>query len=262
EERRRRVITAAGEALARRAALATDPAVGGRALCAALADVTDEWLAALLGDATGGATDGLALVAAGGYGRRELAPGSDIDVWLLHDGRAGVRDLAEELWYPVWDAGLKLGHAVRTHKEALALVGDDLDTATAALTARHVAGDPSVSAALADEAAVRWRRRSGRWLVELQRRLRLRHEAAGEVAFLLEPDVKEGRGGLRDLHSLQWAEAARPVLLAGDAVTLRAAEDVLLDVRVALHRVAPRTTDLLLLDHQDDVAGLLGLADA
>jgi [protein-PII] uridylyltransferase len=116
--------------------------------------------------------------------------------------------------------------------------------------------------ALADEAAIRWRRRSSRWLVELDRRVKVRHQTAGEVAFLLEPDLKEGRGGLRDSHALSWAEAARPVLLAGDAVTLRQAEDVLLDVRVALHRTAPKPTDILLLDYQDDVARMLGDADA
>jgi [protein-PII] uridylyltransferase len=248
--------------LRRRRTVAADPSLRGRALCGALSAVTDEWLQALLEDATGGDTAGLALVAAGGYGRMELAPGSDLDVWLLHDGRRDVKELAERLWYPVWDAGLKLGHAVRTHKEALAIVGDDLDTATAALSARHVAGDPSVSSALAEEAAARWRRRSGRWLVELDRRVTVRHEAAGEVAFLLEPDLKDGRGGLRDCHSLAWAEAARPMLLAGDAATLRRAEDVLLDVRVALHRVAPRPTDVLLLDYQDEVAAQLGEDDA
>ncbi|MGD9796519.1 MAG: [protein-PII] uridylyltransferase, partial [Acidimicrobiia bacterium] len=257
-------VTSSGAAaiLQRRRAVSADASLRGRSLCRALAAITDEWLGALLDEATGGDTRGLALVATGGYGRSELAPGSDLDVWLLHDGRPDVRELSERLWYPVWDAGLKLGHAVRTHKEALAIVGDDLDTATAALTARHVAGDPSVSSALAEEAAQRWRRRSGRWLVELHRRVEVRHQAAGEVAFLLEPDLKEGRGGLRDCHALSWAEAARPVLLTGDAHTLRAAEDVLLDVRVALHRAAPRPTDVLLLDYQDDVARILGDADA
>ncbi|HEY2332976.1 MAG TPA: [protein-PII] uridylyltransferase [Acidimicrobiales bacterium] len=252
----------AAELLRRRRAVSADTSLRGRSLCTALAAITDEWLQALLDDATGGNTAGLALVAVGGYGRLELAPGSDLDVWLLHDGRKDVRELAERLWYPVWDAGFKLGHAVRTHREALAMIGDDLDTATAALSARHVGGDPSVSKALAEDAGIRWRRRSSRWLVELDRRVKVRHETAGEVAFLLEPDLKEGRGGLRDCHSLAWAEAARSVLLAGDAATLHRAEDVLLDVRVALHRAAPKPTDVLLLDHQDEVAKLLGEDDA
>jgi [protein-PII] uridylyltransferase len=82
------------------------------------------------------------------------------------------------------------------------------------------------------------------------------------VAFLLEPELKEGRGGLRDIHALRWAEAARPVMLPGDDVTLTDAEDVLLDVRVALHRVTGRPTDALLLERQDEVAALLGDGDA
>jgi [protein-PII] uridylyltransferase len=248
--------------LERRAAVIGNRTLGGRALCSAVSDATDAWLGALLHDATDGRTDGLALVAAGGYGRRELAPWSDIDVWLLHDGRTGVNKLAEQLWYPVWDAGLHLGHAVRTHKQALDMIGDDLDTATAALSARHVAGDPSVSARLADEAEVRWRRRSPRWLTELHRRVLVRHEEAGEVAFLLEPDLKEGHGGLRDVHALRWAEVGRPVLLPGDAAALVVGEDILLDIRVALHRAITRPNDVLLLERQDEVARAVGEANA
>lgn len=252
----------AASLLGRRAEVIADESRRGRAMCAALAAATDDWLAALLQEATGGDTSGLALVATGGYGRYELAPGSDLDVWLLHAGRPGVTQLAERLWYPVWDAGIKLGHAVRTHKEALGLIAADLDTATAALSARHIAGDPAVSSRLAEEALERWLRRAGRWLDELRRRVAVRHATAGEVAFLLEPDIKEGRGGLRDIHALRWAEYAGPVLLAGDAAALTGAEDVLLDVRVALHRVAARASDVLLLERQDEVAKLLGGGDA
>src|SRR5687768_8707423 len=107
-------MSTAGALLDSRAAVIADVRLGGRAMCRALSDATDAWLAALLDDAAGGDTTGLSLVATGGYGRQELAPGSDLDVWLLHDGRSDVGDIAERLWYPVWDAGLKLGHAVRT----------------------------------------------------------------------------------------------------------------------------------------------------
>jgi [protein-PII] uridylyltransferase len=246
----------------RRREVLADTSLRGRAFCRALSDATDEVLASLLADATGGDVAGLALVASGGYGRAQLAPASDLDVWLLHDDRPGVHELAEQLWYPIWDAGLKLGHAVRTHRETLALVGTDLDTATAALSARHLAGDPAVSARLSEEAQDRWRKRSGRWLSELRRRVEARHLAEGEVAFLLEPDLKEGRGGLRDVHALQWAEAARHVLQRGDSVMLGQAEDVLLDVRVALHRVVGKPAEQLLLERQDDVARLLADGDA
>jgi [protein-PII] uridylyltransferase len=248
--------------LERREELLADASLQGRALCTALSDTTDAWLVTLLDDATGGDPGGLALLATGGYGRRQLAPGSDLDVWLLHAGRPDVADVAQRLWYPVWDAGLKLGHAVRTRQQALSLVGADLDTATAALSSRVIAGDAAVAGNFAVEARERWRKRAGRWLAELQRRTLARHAAAGEVAFLLEPDLKEGRGGLRDVHALHWAEAGRHVLQAGDAAALAAAEDVLLEARVGLHRATRRNADVLLLERQDEVAALLGDADA
>jgi len=245
-----------------RAALIADRSIGGRALCRALSDATDEWLVALLDEACDGDTRGLSLVATGGYGRRELAPGSDLDVWLVHEDRRDVGAVAERLWYPIWDAGLKLGHAVRTPAQVVAIVGEDLDTATASISCRHVAGDPAPAATVIASTADRWARRGSRWLSTLHHRILLRHADAGEVAFLLEPDLKEGRGGLRDIHALGWAEATRHVLLPGDAETLQAAEDTLLDVRVALHRVTERPTDVLLLERQDEVAPLVGAADA
>lgn len=231
-------------------------------LCGALSDATDRWLHALLDEAAADQPARLALVAAGGYGRSELAPGSDLDVWLVHDGRHDVTQVAERLWYPVWDSGLKLGHAVRTPRQLLSLAGEDLDTATAALSMRVIAGDAEVLDGLAARAAQQWRKRWSKWLAELSRRVDLRHVAAGEVAFLLEPDIKEGRGGLRDVHALEWAQLAREVLLAGDREALASAEDLLLDVRVELHRATGNDSNQLLLDRQDEVATALDITDA
>ncbi|MEX2658811.1 MAG: [protein-PII] uridylyltransferase [Acidimicrobiales bacterium] len=231
----------------------------GRPLCRALSEATDEVLAGLFADAAAGSVRGVALVAVGGYGRRELAPDSDLDLWLLHDGRGDVATVAERLWYPIWDAGLKLGHAVRTPRQALALASDDLETATAALSTRLVAGDAALAEDVAASALAQWRKRSGRWLADLSAGVGRRHRSAGEVAFLLEPDVKEGRGGLRDVHSLRWTHLARPVLLDGDDEALTAAEETLLEVRVALHLLlGGRPGDQLLLERQDEVAAALG----
>lgn len=249
---------AAPELKAARQRVIDDVSLQGRELCHALASATDAWLADRFAVVAGGATPGLALAAVGGHGREELAPGSDLDLLLIHDGRHNVAELAEGLWYPVWDAGLKLGHAVRTPRQALALVDDDLDTATALLSLRLVAGDAELTDDLAERALGRWRARGGRWLSELARRQALRASDEDEVAFLLEPDLKTGRGGLRDIHALFWAQAARPVLHEGDDVSLRAAEDLLLDVRVALHRCTARPSDVLLLERQDEVAAALG----
>ncbi len=246
-----------------RASLRADRTLVGGALCRRHSDLVDRWMADLFADAVAeGSAAGVALLAVGGYGRAELSLGSDIDVLLLHDGRSDIGTVADRIWYPVWDEGVKLGHAVRTPKEALALAADDLDTATSLLTVRHLAGDRALTEALADRALQQWQKRAKRWLGELVRRVEARHAKAGEVAFLLEPDLKEGRGGLRDVHALRWAEAARSLLWEGDDAALEAAYERLLSVRVELHRRTGRTSDVLLLEEQDAVAEALGMASA
>ena len=248
--------------LAERSALLADAAATGSAWCRAHSDLVDAWLAELLEKATVRESTGLALVATGGYGRSELAPGSDIDVMLLHDSRADVASIAEAIWYPIWEEGLHLGHSVSTPKEALRLASDDLDTATALLDARHIAGDAELTPRLVDGARSAWERRSRHWLAELGNRVAIRHTLAGEVAFRIEPDLKEGRGGLRDVHSLRWAEAAHRVLLEFDALSLAAWEAVLLDARVELQRQTGRSGNVLALQEQPGVAAALGDPDA
>ena len=115
---------------------------------------------------------------------------------------------------------------------------------------------------LRDRAKEQWRTGGARWLAELGRSVAGRHRRAGEVAYLLEPDLKVGRGGLRDVHALHWARAAGIELLAGDDQRLERAYAVLLDVRVELHRRTGRAADVLLLEEQDGVAAALGRADA
>ena len=113
---------------------------------------TDRWLAALLG-----AEVGVALVAVGGYGRRELLPGSDLDVLLLHAGRKGIAAMADRIWYPIWDSGARLDHSVRTPAEARKVARSDLKVALGLLYARHVAGDPDLTSALRAGALEDWR---------------------------------------------------------------------------------------------------------
>jgi [protein-PII] uridylyltransferase len=107
-----------------------------------------------------------------------------------------------------------------------------------------------------------WRKRSRRWLAEISRRVHERHAAQGEVAFLLEPDLKEGRGGLRDVHAIRWAERAQSVMVEGDDAALSSAYEVLLGARVELHRRTRRAGDRLLLQEQDGVAEALGYGSA
>jgi len=187
--------------------LCSDPALGGVAFSDAWRTTVDNWLIEHFAEAvrsagSGDSTDGVALVAVGGYGRGDLAPASDLDLVLVHRSKNAPAQLAEAIWYPIWDEGLKLGHAVRTIGQAMDLGAEDLDTATSLLAVRHLAGDESVSIELATAATGQWRKYAKRYLSMLKNAVEERQARAGEVAFLLEPDLKDGRGGLRDIHSL------------------------------------------------------------
>jgi len=147
----------------------------------------------------------VALVALGGYGRGELAPRSDVDLLILHAGDGPeIEGLAERLLYPLWDAGLTVGHGVRTADECLALASERLDAATAMLDARLLAGDVVSWDDLRDRIRA-WARNDPRGFAErLVMSASERRERFGSVSSLLEPDLKEGSGGLRDLHALGW----------------------------------------------------------
>ena len=216
---------------------------------------TDRWLASLLG-----AEPGVALVAVGGYGRRELLPGSDLDVLLLHDGRDGIAAMADRIWYPIWDSGTRLDHAVRTTAEARRVARSDLKVVLGLLYARHVAGDPDLTNALRLGALEDWRASAGKRLAELQALHVERTHRSGELAFLLEPDLKEARGGLRDVHAIQAIAAAW--VAPGPGPRVRAAYESIMDARHALHDITGRPADRLVLQEQDEVARVLGLLDA
>jgi len=238
------------------APLLADEALQGAAWCRAHTALVDSWLADLFAAAKA-PREGVALVAVGGYGRSELCPRSDIDVLLLHDRGLDVASVAEAVWYPVWDQRVQLGHGVSTVRQAVGLSGKDLEAATSLLSARHLAGDPKLTADLAAKALDQWHDLARRWLPELAAKVDERHERVGEVAFRLEPDLKDGRGGMRDVHSLHWAEQAREILLPHDRGSLAEAYRVLLDARVELHRITSRPGNVLLMQEQDTVAKAL-----
>jgi [protein-PII] uridylyltransferase len=224
--------------------------------CRQRSDEADHWLRDLLGDERD-----VALVAVGGYGRRELCPHSDLDVVLLHKGRKDIAAVADRIWYPIWDAGTELDHSVRTVKEAVNVASTDVRAALGLVDGRLIAGD----AALADDLAVKiadlWRKRATTYLPALAEQVATRAQRAGPVAFLLEPDVKEGHGGLRDVQVLRVAMRATNVIPALGEDVLDAYA-VLLSVRIALHNRNGRSADRLLLEEQDGVAADLGYADA
>ncbi|MFE0082578.1 [protein-PII] uridylyltransferase, partial [[Kitasatospora] papulosa] len=206
---------------------------------------------------------GAALVAVGGYGRGELSPRSDLDLLLLHDGTAdaaAVAALADGIWYPVWDLGLALDHSVRTPGEARRTAGEDLKVQLGLLDARPVAGDLGLVAGLRTTVLADWRNQAPKRLPALDELCRERAERMGELQFLLEPDLKEARGGLRDATALRAVAAS----WVADAPRegLAEARRTLLDARDALHLTTGRATDRLALQEQDQVAGALGLLDA
>jgi [protein-PII] uridylyltransferase len=242
----------------------------GLAYCRALSEITDDWVVDLFDEAVAEhprASGRIALLAVGGYGRGELAPASDLDLLLVHDVkpkkvRTIVEPIASALWYPLWDSGVKLGHAVRRLDEQIKLLRDDLDTSTSLLTARPLAGDESLAEEVIAAGLASWRRASERYLAELRDRLRERQRASGDVAYRLEPDLKDGHGGLRDVQSLWWAEASGLEILPEDLVELDACYDVLLRARVALHLATGRAGEVLRLEDQDVTADVGGWSDA
>ncbi|MGW2391363.1 [protein-PII] uridylyltransferase [Streptomyces lydicamycinicus] len=231
---------------------------------AALARLTDDWLAGLLArHGTAAGLSGTALVAVGGYGRGELSPRSDLDLLLLHDGRAdagALAALADRLWYPVWDLGLALDHSVRTPAQARKAAREDLKVQLGLLDARHLAGDPDLTATVRTAAYADWRESAPKRLPELQELCQERAERQGELQYLLEPDLKEARGGLRDATALRAVAASW--LADAPRGGLEAARTHLLDARDALHLTTGRATDRLSLQDQDQVATALGMLDA
>lgn len=215
------------------------------------------------GAAEAAGVSGAALVAVGGYGRGELSPRSDLDLLLLHDGRADaatLASLADRLWYPVWDLGLALDHSVRTPAQARKTAGEDLKVQLGLLDARHVAGDLAMTAALRSAVLADWRNLAPKRLPELDELCRERAERQGELQYLLEGDLKEARGGLRDATALRAVAASW--LADAPREGLGEARRTLLDVRDALHLCTGRATDRLALQEQDAVADQLGLLDA
>lgn len=211
-----------------------------------------------------GPGEGLALAAVGSVARGDAGPASDLDLVLLHDGRHlsadEVGELAQRLWYPLWDAGLRVDHSVRTPTQCREVAANDLSAAIGLLDLRVISGDASLVVRTRTSLLSDWRDGIRRRLPQVLESLAERAGRFGEAAHLLEPDLKEARGGLRDVTVLRAMAASwitdRPHG-AVDESHLR-----LLDIRDALQAVTGRGSDRLLLAEQDAVAVLCGLTDA
>ncbi|GAB10968.1 PII uridylyltransferase [Gordonia araii NBRC 100433] len=245
------------------------PVPDAAALRRALGDLFELWLSGAAGRAGLTKGSGFALLAVGGLARGEMLPYSDLDLVLLHDGDRPdrVQAVADELWYPIWDANIGLDHSVRTVPDALRVAGEDLSAALGLLEARHIAGDEDLSDLLIGEIRQQWRMQAPRRLPKLIEHAEQRWVRSGEVAHRSEPDVKNGRGGLRDvqlLNALALAQLTDGLRLAADDAPgggLGTAYRRLLDVRTELHRVAGRGREQLRAQDADEIAAALHLGD-
>ena len=226
---------------------------------------SDRFLLSLFNDAlgkTGKSAKGLAIAAVGGYGRGELSPGSDLDIVILHQGQfsqSALSDFVNELLYPLWD-NKSVDHSVRTRTETRDAAESDLKVALGLLDIRLVAGDADLVASVQSESLDSWRKQARSRLPELRKSLEQRHERAGELAYLLEPDVKEARGGLRDINALRAISLSGATNVPLERISW--AESKLNDVRETLHQTSGRNKDRLLFQEQDAVARELGYIDA
>src|SRR6201997_208273 len=258
-------LPGAREALLARGARELDSA----ALRAAWGELHESWLIAKATEI--GITDGsgFSIVATGSLGRRELVPYSDLDLLLLHDGMPAdeVRQVADQLWYPLWDANIRLDHSVRTVAETLRVAGADVSAGLAMLDARHIAGDEQLSARLIEGVRGQWRTGIRSLFGELVEETHARWPRVGEIAHRAEPDLKLGRGGLRDLQLLD----ALAIAQLADRLTVGRPENplgsltdahlTLLNVRTELHRVSGRGHDLVLAQFADEISAALHTGD-
>jgi [protein-PII] uridylyltransferase len=220
--------------------------------------MTDDWVIDLARAAGIDEING-ALVAVGGYGRGELSPGSDLDLLLLVPPTTNpnlIPVVADKLWYPIWDEGIRLDHSVRSVAQARTMAADDLKVALGLLDARTVYGDDNLRQTLTAQVLADWRAMGEQRLPELRSYVQDRTARNGELAHLLEPDLKESFGGLRDVGILRGVAATG--IAEVDQTGLAQAHQFLLDVRDALHAVTHRPSDRLSLQEQSAVANLLG----
>lgn len=247
--------------LAERSYQAGDAGVARRE---AIGDLVFRRLAEHWEDASGGLTAGIALAAVGSIARRDAGPASDLDLLLVHDGDALSKDeitkLAQRLWYPIWDSGLELDHSVRTLTECRQVASRDLAAAAGLLDLRVVGGDPSIVTQARTAILADWRSAARHRLVELLAASHTRAERFGELAYLIEPNIKESRGGLRDFVSLAGLAATWLADRPHGAVDVAAAH--LLDVRDALQMETGRQQVVLGRHVARQVARRVGFSNA
>ena len=251
---------------------------GGREICGRRAELVDVLLQYVFGSAAtathGNGESGvaLALIALGGYGRGELNPFSDIDVMLLH--HQGTRkisphleEMVQQVLYPLWDIGFKVGHSTRSIKDAIAQANRDMRTKTAMLESRFLAGDAELAREFREQFRSKCVEGYEREYVEMRMQDQVaRHKKFGDSVYLQEPHVKSGCGGLRDYQNLLWMTyfkegslstnqlVGKDWLSEGDQGQIERAYEFLLRLRTDLHYATGRATDILHMNLQEQIA--------
>ena len=261
-----------------------DGGASGEETVRATAHLMDVLVRALADTATdrvypsAGATEAerFCIAAVGGYGRAELAPYSDIDLLFLlpYKETARLEQIIEYILYLLWDCGLKVGHATRSVEECIRLSKDDITIRTAVLEARHLWGEPSLFDTLRTRFANDIETGTGPQFVEAKLAERdQRHQRVGGSRYVLEPNVKDGKGGLRDLQTLFWIAkylyhvdtvedlVEKGVLTRQEATRFARAQNFLLIVRCHLHYLASRGEDRLTFDRQPEIGQRMGYRD-
>ncbi|BBZ38455.1 bifunctional uridylyltransferase/uridylyl-removing enzyme [Mycobacterium conspicuum] len=256
-------------AASRRQLLSSGRKLSAAELRHAWLELHETWLTAKAAEI--GITDGsgFALVGIGGLARRELVPYSDLDLILLHDNVSDdvLERVADGMWYPLWDANVRLDHSVRTIPGTLEVANGDLTAALGLLDARHIAGEERLSAELISGVRAQWRSGIRSRMDELVEMTYARWQRCWRIAQRAEPDLKSGRGGLRDVQLLDALGLAQLIDRRGmgnpdmPAGSLDEAYLTLLDVRTELHLVSGHGRDELLAQFADDVAAGLGVGD-
>lgn len=217
---------------------------------------------------------GITLVALGGYGRCELAPSSDLDLLLLYSGwsSSGVTALNREVMYPLWDSGRELGDRIREPRDVIKSLSGRVDEVCALLDARLLTGDTALFAELDGQVHRRLDRGRDSFFKDLVESVVDRHRRYGHAGHLLEPNLRDSAGGLRDIHTLGWASKLLPggegldsLTEAGflsdiDARFVEEARSFFLSARIELHLATNRHQDQLYLPDQDEIARRLGYA--
>ena len=256
-------------ATARRKLLSDGSGLHAAELRHAWQDLHESWLIAKAAEIGITDTSGFAIVGVGGLGRHELLPYSDLDLMLLHDNKSAdlLQRVADKLWYPLWDANVRLDHSVRTVSGALGVANKDMIAALGMLDARHIAGAPELSEELIAGARRQWRSVIRSRMDELVEITQARWQRCGRISQRAEPDLKSGRGGLRDVQLLDALGVAQLIDRHGLARpetpggSLDDAYLTLLDVRTELHRVSGRGRDQLLAQYADEISAALHIGD-